>query len=100
MQRKLFLAIVVAALSLSRPALSDTPFSGEVVKVDEPSGTITLKHAAIAQLGMNEADGTHSFRAKSDLMGGLIFNALRPGDQIKFRAERINGELALTEVEK
>ena len=70
--------------------------NGEVAKIDEPSGKITIKHGPMAGLGMSEDGKTDEFRPKD----GLLFNALKVGDKIKFTAERINGELTVTKVEK
>jgi Cu(I)/Ag(I) efflux system periplasmic protein CusF len=70
--------------------------SGEVTKIDEPAGKIAVKHGPITSLSMNEDGKTDEFRPKD----GLLFNALKVGDKIRFTAERANGVLTLARVEK
>lgn len=88
----LALALSFSQMSLGQEVLAD----GQVVKVDEPAGKIGVKHGPIQSLGMNEDGKTDDFRVKD----GLLFNALRVGDKIRFAAERINGDLTITRVEK
>jgi len=97
MQRQRFIVtMAVAALFVGASAKSDTLTTGEVIEVDGPVGTITVRHGPIAQLGLNVANRVDAFRVNGDVMEGMVFNALRPGDQIKFRAERVNGQLTIT----
>ena len=98
--KHLFGAIIVAAFSLSPTAQGQGSVTGEVVKVDGPKGTITLKHGPIVDLGLTARSAVDAFRVNGDVMQGMAFNALRPGDHIKFCAERINGEFTITDVEK
>ena len=70
--------------------------NGEVTKIDEPAGKIAVKHGPITSLSMSEDGKTDEFRPKD----GLLFNALKVGDRIRFTAERANGDLTLARVEK
>jgi len=89
--------VLVAALSLLQVARAQESLAeGQVVKVDEPAGTITLKHGPVQSLGMNEDGKTDDFRVKD----GLVFNAIKEGDKIRFAAERVNGQATLTRIEK
>jgi Cu(I)/Ag(I) efflux system protein CusF len=95
-------AVVCAALVTlvlgTIPSLGqDSPLvTGEVVRIDEPAGKISIKHGAISTLNLNENGKTDDFRPKD----GLLFNALKMGDKIRFTAERTNGELTIVKVEK
>ena len=70
--------------------------NGEVTKIDEPAGKISIKHGPISGLGITADGKTDEFRPKD----GLVFNALNVGDKIKFTAERANGVLTLTRMER
>ena len=70
--------------------------NGEVTKIDEPAGKVTIKHGPIASLSLNEDGKTDDFRPND----GLLFNALKVGDKIRFSAERKNGELTIIKLEK
>jgi Cu(I)/Ag(I) efflux system periplasmic protein CusF len=70
------------------------PVSGEVTKVDESAGKITIKHGPITKFDM---DGmTMVFRANDPAMLGKV----KPGDKIKFDVDKINGQFTVTEIEK
>jgi Cu/Ag efflux protein CusF len=45
---------------------------------------------------MNEGGQTDDFKVKD----GLVFNALKVGDKIRFAVERVNGEPTITKIEK
>lgn len=67
---------------------------GQVKKVDPAQGKITLKHGPIENLGMPGM--TMVFRvSKPEMLDGV--NA---GDAVKFHAEKINGALTVTRLEK
>jgi Cu(I)/Ag(I) efflux system periplasmic protein CusF len=101
MQKHPFIAtIMAAALFLPVTAKGDSLITGQVVKVDGPTGTITVRHGPIAHLGLIAANKVDAFRVTGNVMEGMAFNALRTGDQIKFQAERINGELTITSASK
>jgi Cu/Ag efflux protein CusF len=51
-------------------------------------------------LGLTAQSAVDAFRVNGEVMQGMVFNALRPGDHIKFLAERVNGELTITDAEK
>ncbi len=85
------------ALTFPHPSLSqDGLADGQVVKMDERAGKITVTHGPIQGLGINESGRTDEFAVKD----GLVFNALKEGDKIRFSAERVNGEPTITRLEK
>ncbi|MEP9380203.1 copper-binding protein [Aquabacter sp. CN5-332] len=70
------------------------PVSGEVTKVDAAQGKITLKHAAIPNLDMDAM--TMVFAAGDPAM----LKAVKPGDKVTFEADRVNGRLTVTKIQK
>lgn len=66
---------------------------GEVRKIDKAAGKITLKHGEIKSLAMPGM--TMVFRVKDSAM----LDKLQAGDKIRFKAERGNGALFVTEIE-
>ncbi len=67
---------------------------GEVRKVDKSAGKITIKHGPLPNLGMVAM--TMVYRPQDP----SVLDELQAGDRIRFRAERVNGALTVTEVEK
>jgi Cu/Ag efflux protein CusF len=69
--------------------------NGVVVRVDRPAKKIALRHGPIPKLDMDEGM-TMVFAAPDPAM--LV--AVKAGDKVKFDAERVNGQLTLTRIEK
>ena len=67
---------------------------GQVTKVDASAQKITIKHGPIKNLDMDSM--TMVFRAKDAAM----VSAVKPGDKVKFAADRVNGQLTVTEINK
>lgn len=87
----------VAVLVLGTPMAiaADHPMvKGEVAKTDESAGKITIKHDAIPNLEMEAM--TMVFKAGE----GVAVKDVKPGDKILFQAEKVNGQLTVTKVEK
>lgn len=77
-----------------KPVAQATPLSeGEVRKVDQASGKLTIKHGPLENLGMPAM--TMIFRVKDAAM----LEQVKPGDRIKFLAEKINGAITVTTLE-
>lgn len=68
--------------------------NGQVKKVDESAGKMTIKHDAITNLDMGAM--TMVFKASDPTM----LKAVRPGEQIKFSANKVNGQLTVMKVEE
>lgn len=69
--------------------------AGQVVKVDQAAKKITIKHGPIPKLGMEEGM-TMVFAAPDPSM----LKAAKPGDKVNFDADRVNGQLTLTKIQK
>jgi Cu(I)/Ag(I) efflux system periplasmic protein CusF len=98
-QRTLFNAAALALwLSVTPPAAlaqSDDYVNGQVTKIDESAGKITIKHVPLKKFDMNEGM-TMVFRAGDPAMLKLV----KPGDRIRFVPDRINGQFTVTKIEK
>jgi Uncharacterized conserved protein len=69
--------------------------NGQVIKIDEPSGKVTLKHGPIKKLDMNEGM-TMVFRVQDPTM----LKQVKVGDKVRFDADRVNGKMTVTKIEK
>lgn len=91
--RKLFLAFALSTFATA--ALAQTaPVSGEVTKINEAQGKITLKHGPIKNLDM---DGMTMVFAVAD---PAMLKTVKAGDKVSFEADRVNGRLTVTKIEK
>jgi len=76
------------------PAAADAMSTGEVKKVDQAAGKITIKHGPLKNLGM---DGmTMIFRVQDPAM----LDQVKAGDRIAFVAEQPKGQLTVTRLQK
>lgn len=83
----------LALLLLALPAAAQS-VSGTVTKVDEPQGKLTINHGAIKNLDMDAM--TMVFRAGDPAM----LKGLKAGDKVKFDADRVNGQITVTKLQK
>jgi Cu(I)/Ag(I) efflux system protein CusF len=91
-------ATFISALAIcawSQAAGAQALIDGQVTKVDQSAGDITIKHGPIKKLDMDQGM-TMVFHAKEPT---LIKN-VKAGDKIKFDAEDVNGQLTVTKIEK
>jgi Cu(I)/Ag(I) efflux system periplasmic protein CusF len=83
--------VQVAAAPAAASAATLT--AGEVRKVDQEQGRVTIKHDPIANLDMPAM--TMVFRAdKPELLKNL-----KAGDKVRFHAESVGGALVVTQIE-
>lgn len=83
----------LALVLIAFPAAAQS-VSGTVTKVDEPQGKLTINHGAIKNLDMDAM--TMVFRAGDP----TILKGLKAGDRIKFDADRVNGQITVTKLQK
>jgi Cu(I)/Ag(I) efflux system periplasmic protein CusF len=88
------LALSIALLP-SLGAAQSAMIDGQVTKIDESAGKITLKHGPIKKLDMDEAM-TMVFRVQDPAM----LKQVKVGDKVKFDAERVKGQITVTKIEK
>lgn len=89
------LALFVSANPLVAAAQSSDYVNGQVTKIDESAGKITIKHGPLKKFDMDESM-TMVFRAADPAM----FKAVKPGDRVRFVPDRINGQFTVTRIEK
>ena len=99
MRKMGIMAAGMLALSGGMPAsvtLAQAPMvNGQVTKIDEAASKITLKHGPIKKLDMNEGM-TMVLRVQDPAM----LKQVKVGDKVKFDADRINGQITVTKIEK
>jgi Cu/Ag efflux protein CusF len=86
---------MLLAMSMAALAQSDGFVIGQVTKIDQVAGKITIRHGPIAKFDM-DATMTMAFRAIDPAM----LQAVKPGDRIRFVPDRVNGEFTVTKIEK
>jgi Cu(I)/Ag(I) efflux system periplasmic protein CusF len=57
---------------------------------------MTLKHGAIKKLDMDENGMTMVFRVQDPAM----LKPVKVGDKVQFEADRVNGQITVTRIEK
>jgi Cu(I)/Ag(I) efflux system protein CusF len=96
MYRTLIIASAALALSLgiSTPVFAQDMVSGEVTKVDESAGKLTIKHGPIKKFDMDSM--TMVFRAGDPAM----LKTVKPGDKIQFEPDKVNGQMTVMKMQK
>jgi len=91
-------ATLLTLLAAALPVAAQPPplVSGQVTKVDPSANKITIKHGPIKNLDMNENGMTMVFAVQDPQMLTKVKN----GDKIKFTAERVNGVITVTKIQK
>ena len=95
--KQMTLAAAAAALVLSGTATlaQGTPMvSGTVEKIDTAQGKLTIDHGAIPNLQMDPM--TMVFRAGDAAM----LKSVKAGDKVLFQADRVNGQITVTKIQK
>jgi len=88
--------LVLSGAMLANVTVAQAPMvNGQVTKIDESAGKITLKHGPIKKLDMNEGM-TMVFRVQDPVM----LKQVKVGDKVKFDADKINGQFTVTKIEK
>jgi len=87
------LLAVAAALTISGAANAQS-VNATVKKIDAPQGKVTLDHGPIKNLDMDSM--TMVFRVADPAM----LSGLKAGDKVKFDADRVNGSITVTKLQK
>src|SRR5262245_38659786 len=98
MSRCLFVIARLMALMLSAIAQTATAqqlIDGQVTKIDEAAGKITLRHGPLKKFDMDEPM-TMVFRVQDP----AVLKQVKVGDKVKFDADRVNGQFTVTKIEK
>ena len=93
------LAATTLALSLFASlaaSAQDAMVKGEVKKIDQTAGKITLNHGPIKNLDMTDENMTMVFRVEDPAM----LKQVKVGDKVQFAAERRDAGITITKIEK
>jgi Cu/Ag efflux protein CusF len=90
-------ALAISLLVSAGAAIAqDAMVTGEVKKIDQSTGKISLKHGPIKKLDMEDEGMTMVFRVR-DLS---LLKGLKVGDKVKFDADRVDGQITVTRMQK
>ncbi len=78
--------------AMAATATSDSS-QGEITKVDRDPARLTIKHGELKALEMPAM--TMVFRVQP----ASLADSVKPGDRVKFRVEKINGQYLVTQIE-
>ena len=88
--------LALSAVALPRVGEAQSAMvNGQVTKIDEAAGKITLKHGPIKKLDMEDGM-TMVFRVQDPAM----LKQVKAGDKVKFDADRVNRQITVTKIEK
>jgi Cu(I)/Ag(I) efflux system periplasmic protein CusF len=91
-----FAGFLAIAIGLCGPAYSQSPMvDGQVTKIDQSAGKITLRHGPMKKFDMDDGM-TMVFRVQDPAM----LKQVKVGDKVKFDADKINGQFTVTKIEK
>ena len=88
-------ATALAAALLATAVAAQEAIDGEVKKIDEGAGKVTLKHGPAKSLGMDEGM-TMVYRVKDPAM----LKEVKLGDKVKFEAEEAASGHTVTKLQK
>ncbi len=95
MRKSMMVISVLAAVAFSSMASADEVMvKGEVTKIDDAQGKLTIKHEPIKKFDMDAM--TMVFKAADAAM----LKAVKAGDKIQFHTEKVNGQMTVTKIEK
>jgi Cu(I)/Ag(I) efflux system periplasmic protein CusF len=86
--------LALAILGLAATSTAALAVDGEVTKIDEAQGKITVKHGPIDNLGMPAM--TMVFKASDPTM----LKQVKVGDVIVFEVDKVNGAITITKLIK
>lgn len=96
MKKTVVVTFVTALILSPLSAFAQTAsIDGQVTKVDETTGKLTIKHGPIKKFDMEDGM-TMVFRAQDP----ALLKTVKAGDKIKFDADKINGQFTVTKIEK
>jgi Cu(I)/Ag(I) efflux system periplasmic protein CusF len=94
--KRTMLAIATTLVFAGAPAWAQSAMvDGQVTKIDESAGKITLKHGPIKKFDMGDGM-TMVFRAQDP----ALLKQVKTGDKVKFEADKINGQFTVTKIQK
>jgi Cu(I)/Ag(I) efflux system periplasmic protein CusF len=89
-------ALVLSVFASSATSAQDEMVKGVVKKIDTGAGKITLTSGPIKSLDMDEDNMTMVFHVQDPAM----LKQVKVGDKVQFAAGLVNGEIAVTSLQK
>jgi len=87
--------IAIAAVAFSQTVnAQSTMVDGQVTRIDQAAGKITMRHGPIKSLDMDAM--TMVFRVQDPAM----LKGVKVGDKVKFEADRVNGQITVTKMQR
>jgi Cu/Ag efflux protein CusF len=93
--RSPIIAVIAVAALTSVASASSHLIKGTVTKIDAAAQKMTIRHGPIKKFDMDDGM-TMVFRVKDPAM----LKQVKPGEEIQFDADRINGAFTVIELEK
>lgn len=87
-------AVAMWSVGAAHAIAQDAMVKGEVTKIDEAQGKLTIRHDPIKKFDMDAM--TMVFKAGDPAMT----KAVKPGDKVQFSLDKINGQFTVTKIEK
>jgi Cu/Ag efflux protein CusF len=87
--------MLAATLAVAAATAQDAAINGEIKKIDESAGKVTLKHGPASTLGMDEPM-TMVYRVKDPAM----LKQVKVGDKVKFEADVSADGIVVTKLQK
>jgi Cu/Ag efflux protein CusF len=91
---RVMLAVVTVMATISSQALAERTVRGVVVKVDGMAGIISVREMHSGLAGAISYGMVEKFKVKD----GLLFDAVRLGDEVVFSASEMNGAMTITKL--
>lgn len=95
MRRSMIVLAALAGLAGAPTIAVAQMVDGEVTKVDESAGKLSIKHGPMKKFDM-EGGMTMVFRANDPAM----LKQVKPGDKVSFEADKVNGQFTVMKIEK
>jgi Cu/Ag efflux protein CusF len=99
MRRLVFVLMTLIALSaaagMDRGTAQTALVDGQVTKIDEATGKITIRHGPFKKFDMEDP-----MTMVYPVQNPALLKSVKPGDKVKFDADRINGQITVTTIQK
>jgi Cu/Ag efflux protein CusF len=90
------LCATTLAVGISTGVWAQQTLKGQITKVDEPAGIISLKQDQSGTVGGGAGGATTDYRVKD----GLLFNAVKAGDKVEVTVDTVDGKPTITKLQK
>jgi Cu/Ag efflux protein CusF len=89
------LVVLAGTASLDRAAAQSALVDGQVAKIDEATGKITIRHGPFKKFDMEDP-----MTMVYPVQDPALLKTVKAGDRVKFDADRINGQITVTKIQK